>query len=101
MSGIAQRLQNLGYLDSNVDFGMSDLGTIREALRKFRASQPAASSASPGNPAPTDPPPSAGNSEPPSSSSGVDSSPTDNAGLDDNGVLDDATTTLLKAAHGL
>lgn len=91
VSGVAQRLQNLGYLDSNVDFGVEDVDAIREALREFRASQSADDSSSP---------PSSGDSsddDPDSPASG---------GLSDDDSdsfppISDATAALLKAAHGL
>ncbi len=77
VSGVAQRLQNLGYLDPNVDFGVEDVDAIREALQEFRASQSAADSPSP-----------------PASGDESDQDP------DSFPPISDATAALLKAAHG-
>jgi hypothetical protein len=122
VSGVAQRLQNLGYLDPNVDFGLEDVDTIREALREFRASQSAAGS--PGPPAsgdasdqdPDSSPPASGDasdqdpdSSPPASGDASDqdpdSSPPASGDASDQDPdsfppISDATAALLKAAHG-
>jgi hypothetical protein len=42
LSGIYQRLQNLGYIDVDIDFDGSNLELIRTALRAFSATQPGA-----------------------------------------------------------
>ncbi len=39
LSGVIQRLQNLGYLDPNAAIGQSDLDRIRGALGQFRTDQ--------------------------------------------------------------
>jgi hypothetical protein len=54
----------------------------------------------PSSPPASTPPDSAPPSAPPPSSSNSASSPQDNAGLDENGQLDDATSKQLVAAHG-
>jgi hypothetical protein len=139
VSGIAHRLQNLGYLNPNEDDDGSDVDAIRAALLLFQANQPNAdappgsdpppvsgaspasspSSSAPPPPAsspPTSPPPSSPPSSPPPASSppalspqpsGPPSSPPpssqgtpDNAGLSDDGTLDDAIAQLLKTTHG-
>jgi hypothetical protein len=130
VSGIAQRLQNLGYLNPNGDYDSDDLDAIRAALLLFQANQPGAeappgsdpaplsttapasspsSTATPpasspppsqpdSSPAPSAPssPPSSSPSSPPPSSQGS----SDNAGLADDGTLDDAIAQLLKTTHG-
>jgi hypothetical protein len=42
LSGIYQRLQNLGFIDVDIDFDGSNLELIRTALRAFSATQPGA-----------------------------------------------------------
>jgi hypothetical protein len=55
VSGVAQRLQNLGYLDPYSFYGSDDIETVRAALRAFRADQPASSSPSASTPPPSSP----------------------------------------------
>jgi hypothetical protein len=175
LSGVIQRLQNLGFLDPNADLETFDLDSVRGALREFLATQPGAAVDSPSSPSQTgdapaqdvptqvggepddydfpppasapdpseptessassdgsdDAPPSSGNPSMPSggdpadaptptddgsaSSDGSDDAPpssdnmdppssggapVDNAGLGDDGLLDDATSQLLSTAHG-
>jgi hypothetical protein len=82
LSGIFQRLQNLGYIPREVDIESadfsSDLEPLRLALRRFRDDQqdPNASS---GDPSPL--PPAYG-------------------GLDDKGILEVKSATLLAKVHG-
>jgi hypothetical protein len=146
LSGVFQRLQNLGYIDLDATASPSpDIELIRSALRAFKAaeaggfpapadSSPASAPSSPSDanppapPAPTSspassptPPPSDSSPAPISSSasgpslpgdadsepppSGPASSPEpsagvqDNAGLSDDGKLNEATSKLLFAAH--
>jgi hypothetical protein len=37
LSGVVQRLQNLGYLDPSVEYSADDIASIREALARLRA----------------------------------------------------------------
>ncbi len=151
LSGVFQRLQNLGYIDADVRSDSINVDCVRMALRAFNAAAPSdppasspdsstdgppssqgsgdrpsasppSSSASP----PSSPPPSSNASppsSPPPSSNGAptsdpappDSAPPpssesappssdleqpDNAGLNDDGTLDAATSAKLVAAHG-
>ncbi len=130
LSGIFKRLQHLGFISQNAMANPSDLEILRSALRMLKASAAPDSAPSGGGAASDppsqddDPPPSdaeppssnggdddsAGSApvdsdaEPPSSNSGDDdsagSAPVDNAGLSDDGVLDDETTALLIQQHG-
>jgi len=96
ISGIVQRLQNLGYLDPAGSFGLSTLDVIRAALQTFRSAQPGAAPASDPSPAsasppsnanptpsspapvsapPSGPPPSSGSKPPPSSTAPGSSPP--------------------------
>jgi hypothetical protein len=84
LSGVFQRLQNLGYIDRGTGGTQNiDIDKVREALRAFKGSQPSASSSSP-----------------PASASGDSRAIPYNAGLDDNGALDDDTCKRLVSAHG-
>ena len=98
-AGVAHRLQNLGYLDSNVDYGISDLARIREALRAFRADQAAASDPSPPDSSSDDASDDDASDDDASDDDASDDDASDHAGLDDDGVLDEDTAELLKAAH--
>jgi len=107
LSGVVQRLQNLGYIA--VDYPLDDppdLELLRAALRAFKADQGGPSSApapGPAAPAPAPSSPPSANGSP--SSAGPASSPTsslsteDNAGMSDDGTLDDATSQLLLGVH--
>jgi LysM domain len=123
LSGIFQRLQHLGFIDGDATFDASNLDLIRAGLRDFRATQPG-SSPDPGDSPPASAPPPVSSppvssppassppaSSPPASSPPVSSPPAsspdstvsaeeDNAGLSDDGTLDDATSAQLVAAHG-
>jgi hypothetical protein len=146
LSGVFQRLQNLGYIAPSTTFDSSNLNLVRAALRDFKAdrspasggaSPPSAPGSTPGSeppasaasdspaasspassPAPpsdsslapasspgsTPSAPSSDDSGPPSSgpTSSPDSGPEvqDNAGLSDDGTLDDATSQLLVQVYG-
>ena len=77
LSGIFQRLQNLGYIDMDAALDPSNLEPVRAALQAFNASQPGAAAAA----ADSSPPPSAPESSPGSGpASGNDSSPPSSAG---------------------
>jgi N-acetylmuramoyl-L-alanine amidase len=115
LSGIFQRLQNLGYIYIGAAFP-PDVEVVRTALRNFRAAQPGGAEAA----APADPSPSGGaSSDAPDSPSSTDADPSvsasdgsplpssggspgfqDDAGLSDDGTLDDETSKLLLAAYG-
>ena len=111
LSGIFHRLRHLGFVDISDSV---DLDIIRMALRDFKRAQTGDSSDSPDSttgypPAPSDPASPANSSQPsddgspPASASPSDpgASPAqDNAGLSDDGTLDDATSKQLLAAHG-
>jgi hypothetical protein len=65
LSGIFQRLQNLGYIGSNLQFDASDLATLRVGLRLLIFSQSTASDSAPAStPVPPSVPPSAPPSAP-------------------------------------
>jgi N-acetylmuramoyl-L-alanine amidase len=129
LSGIFMRLQNLGYIGSDIEFEPSDLDTLRAGLRLLKASQSGSSDSAPASnpspdsvPASTSAPPSAPASAapaapPPASSPSPDSAPAsspspdsapasnqdravDNAGLADDGTLDADTSNLLLKAYG-
>lgn len=81
LSGVLQRLQNLGYIGLVLDGGTGpDIHIIRDALRAFKAAQSVGT--------------------PPADASSPSTSAPDNAGLDDEGNLDDASARQLVAAHG-
>ncbi len=122
LSGISQRLQHLGFIDdANVD--PTNLDTLRAALRALTATQPGAdllpiepppvsipppsdsepSNSSPPSNDPQEDPASTSDASPPTDGSAAPSyapAPQDNAGLTDDGTLDDATSARLLAAHG-
>jgi hypothetical protein len=112
LSGVFQRLQNLGFIASDADFDPTDLEFLRTNLRALNAAQtgggsgPASSSPSPSaapssaNP-PSEPAPSS-DPAPPSNPApqSEPSPPQDNAGLSDDGTLDSSTSTMLLNAHG-
>jgi hypothetical protein len=127
LSGIFQRLQNLGFIDVNAPFSPPNLDLMRTALRAFRGAQPGAtlppsdsnspgpslsargSQAPPSSAAPPSSrsgPASSGTTDGSPASSGPTSSPPssgsaqDDAGLNDDGTLDDTTSRQLVAAHG-
>ena len=103
LSGIFQRLQNLGYIYIGLSL-TDDLEVVRRGLRMFKAiatppeAAPQSSSA--------DAPSSAGDSsedQPPSEPIASDdrgASSQDDAGLSDDGTLDETTTELLRQAYG-
>ncbi len=89
LSGVAQRLQNLGYLSPKTEISTDNVDAIRVGLRAFKASQGANDQPAPASGSPPPPP-----SSPSSSGAGLD-----DAGLGDDGKLDDSTTAVLLAAH--
>ena len=113
LSGVAQRLQNLGYLDPAASYDLAKIDAIRRALSAFRyvqtgGSTPASGAGSTSAPSrassdedagddsddgPDDDPDTAESQSP-------DSPPVDNVGLDDSGVLNDEMTKSLLKAHG-
>jgi hypothetical protein len=92
LSGVIQRLQNLGYLD-RVDPSLLPLDRVRMALGAFKASLSSDGAGDDANPS-TDPDAS--------SDSTVDDSRAIpfNAGLGDDGTLDERTAKMLVEAHG-
>jgi hypothetical protein len=94
LSGIFQRLQNLGYLGGDVQFDPSDLDTLRAGLRLLKGSQAGSSESAPASspspdsapsssPAPPSTPVSAAPAAPdsaPASAPGVGGSPSSTAG---------------------
>jgi hypothetical protein len=97
LSGVVQRLQNLGYLD-RVDPSIVPLDRVRMALGTFKASQ---------SPDGADADESSPDSDPATDSdaasdSGVEDSRAIpfNAGLGDDGKLDERTAKMLVDAHG-
>jgi N-acetylmuramoyl-L-alanine amidase len=100
LSGVFQRLQNLGFLGGELNLEAVNLDVLRLGLWALKASQSGSSNSS--APASAPAPDSA-----PESDSGADSTPpssgnvaSDNAGLGDDGTLDAATTSLLLKAYG-
>jgi hypothetical protein len=111
LTGVAQRLQNLGYLGPQANDRDLDVSAIRAGLRLFKASQEGSSSDSTSSPDGGDSSQDGRQPENTSSDSGNDDAgdePTDDAdgtslgdaGLSDDGKLDDATSKQLLAAHG-
>jgi N-acetylmuramoyl-L-alanine amidase len=117
LSGIFQRLQNLGYLDADAQFDASDLNLLRMGLSNLKTSQqPTAGDAAPDPSSASSPAPAsaggasqdasstsdagsdaaASEAAPSSATSGIP----DDAGLSDDGTLDAPTTALLLNAHG-
>lgn len=79
VSGVFQRLQHLGYIDHDIVVDAVDIDTVRAALRAFKAVQSGGQT---------------GAASPDAAAMG-----SDNAGLSDDGSLDDDTFKLLLAAH--
>lgn len=124
LSGVFQRLQNLGYIprDAALDATDVDVEYLRDHLRVFKEAQSGAPDSSPSpDAAPASAPPAsappasappasdatpasgpASTSAPPASGdpSQADAAPQDDAGLSDDGTLDAATSAMLLAAHG-
>jgi len=97
LSGIFQRLQNLGYIDPDAASDPPDMDVMRAALRAFKAASQDASSSPPSSS-------DGGASSQESTDSADDSSDdadtsSDDAGLTDDGKLDDATSNDLVTAH--
>jgi hypothetical protein len=79
LSGVFQRLQNLGYIDESADCGSASIDDVRAALRSFKAAQPDGDSVPPasspagsdldGAPPSSSGPPSVPDGPPPSSNS--------------------------------
>jgi hypothetical protein len=92
LSGLFQRLRNLGYVGGDAEFDATDLDTLRVGLLFLKALVPG-----------TCPDSSAAASTPPPSvpAGGSVSSPyVDNAGLSDDGTLSDDAQQMLLEAHG-
>jgi N-acetylmuramoyl-L-alanine amidase len=87
LSGAYKRLQNLGLIDDGLDLDATNLGLVRGAIRALKASVGGATDA--------DAPP-----RDPAASSTPGTTPFPDDGLHDDGTLDDATSSLLLAAHG-
>jgi hypothetical protein len=105
LSGVAQRLQNLGYLGPQPDGSDLDVDAVRAALRMFKADQDDDSSDD-GDDSDSDDSDSDDSDDDDSDDddSGDDDSDnddaSDDAGLSAKGKLDAPTTKLLLAAHG-
>jgi hypothetical protein len=78
LSGIFQRLQNLGYIPREVDVDTSDLEPIRRALQRFRDN----------------------NMDPDDALDADSPLPPAFGGLDDDGTLDPKIAKLLASVHG-
>jgi hypothetical protein len=78
LSGIFQRLQNLGYIPREVDVDTSDLEPLRRALQRFRDY----------------------NMDPDEATGDVSPLPPAFGGLDDDGNLDPKIAKLLASVHG-
>jgi hypothetical protein len=105
LSGIFQRLQTLGFIDISAKPDSLNIGQIRKALRDFKSTlqvSPSAGGPSSAPPSGSAAPP--GGTDPPDSdaASTADDRVTteDDAGLSDNGQLDEATAALLRTAYG-
>jgi hypothetical protein len=113
-TGVFQRLRNLGYLESNLDFDPNDLDATRAALKALKASQASTGSAAPAAASQdgTDGSSGAGSSNDGSgedaqdvSDDGAwtaddDFSSTDASGLNDDGTVDSQTADALVKAYG-
>jgi hypothetical protein len=104
-SGVVHRLQNLGYLDADNDYGVSDLDEVRIALRvmKPNAAQQADASGDSGAAASWGDATSHDSMSPDAATDSGDDpppDPPDDGGMDDDGLLDDATRKMLVTAHG-
>jgi|HubBroStandDraft_2_1064218.scaffolds.fasta_scaffold91262_2 hypothetical protein len=82
LTGVFQRLQNLGYIDPDATFDTTDIDAIRSALRDFKASQSSpdpSGDAGPSSVPYNSPPPGSSSAPPPapSSSSGASASGSD------------------------
>jgi hypothetical protein len=117
LSGIVHRLQNLGYLDPEAAYELSDIDEIRIALLVLKSMQSSEDDAGDDDDADSS---ESGDDDPPSSASGGDDAaldtmyadseddsdddappdPPDNGGMDDDGSLDDATQQVLLDAYG-
>jgi hypothetical protein len=118
LSGIFQRLQNLGLIGGDLRFDPTDLNILRAGLWALKVSQsdggetsaPAPASApgsGPGAAMDSAPPSAPSPDSTPASDAEPDSGPptrangtTDNAGLANDGTLDADTTSLLLKAYG-
>jgi N-acetylmuramoyl-L-alanine amidase len=124
LSGVVQRLQNLGYLNPNANYDLAAIDAVRRALRAFRyvqtgerpstggggtTSQPSGAPSDDGSDDTSDDAFQDGSDDAPQDSSddasqdssdGPDSASGDDAGLDDSGVLNDDMTKRLLDAHG-
>jgi len=110
LSGAFQRLQNLGYIDADVDYSDSSVGLLRTALRSLAAAQGASPPSTPPPASAPPPPPSVpapASAPSPSSTAGPGSAPppssqppVDDAGISDDGTVAAATTALLVQAYG-
>jgi N-acetylmuramoyl-L-alanine amidase len=128
LSGVFQRLQSLGHIHPDAQLpDPPDMDMIRAALRALRAAQSSSSTGSGAPDASASPPDAApsGDTDVSAASSDVSATPSsgapsggdawgdasdfddapydaqNNAGLSDEGHLDDATTKLLSDAHGV
>jgi hypothetical protein len=118
LSGVFQRLQNLGYIDDDAEFEQDDLDLLRGGLNALKISivgppsglalSRAAVSDS-GSDAPQAGDYAASNDDTPASDPGPSSSgpsvppklaPRGLFGLSDDGILDEDTTQMLRIAHG-
>jgi hypothetical protein len=106
LSGVFQRLKQLGFIDADTNFYPADIELIRGALTAFKAAQSASTSADTSG---------GGSAAPATASDGGGAASTDDSpspdgqppeplppgdgGLSDNGTLDAETTQLLLAAH--
>jgi hypothetical protein len=91
LSGIFQRLQNLGHIDTDAAFSAVGVDLVRRGLNEFKACQGRADST---------PQSSAADSASSTPASSAQAYSTDRSGLSDDGTLDDETMKLLLAAYG-
>jgi hypothetical protein len=108
LSGIYQRLQNLGYIDDAIAFDATNLTLVRGGLCAFKAN--VSTPNAPDNVATSDAPPDSAQASASDASAGADSTPKQDPtpvpddelkdGLKDDGTLDDETSHLLLTAHG-
>lgn len=122
LSGIWQRLQNLGYVDHGLAFDPTNVEAIRDGLRALKYSSPEGpggsegsgdsdsdesgdSDSAPASNSSPDADSSPNSDDPPESADSTpdhvaDAGPTWNEGLDDDGTLDAKVSKRLLAAHG-
>jgi N-acetylmuramoyl-L-alanine amidase len=99
LSGVFQRLQNLGFFPRDATLDDANVESLRAHLRLFKATQ-GGGDPDPAAPAPASQTPSYGDPPPADPTQQDSAQQEDDAGLSDDGTLDAATAAMLLAAHG-